>query len=224
MCVTRRQRNLEPDFLDDVRDRSLQQRELHVVGQPPQVELLPEPHGAERVDAGAIGLPVPQQREARAAAADLGQQRPRAAKRRAAAERLPHGEEHQPALLRFVDDLEGDPRAALDPIEEHVAVARFAHRAGRDGAQVLNAVAVDHAAEILERRERRVDRLRSNDAGREGVAAEQDASRRFLDRANGPVRRRSRRRRGESRSRPCRGPPRAPATTRACRRSRGDRG
>ena len=87
------ERDLAANFVDDVRDRSLQQRQLDVVGQPPQVELLAQPHGAERVDAGAVGLSLPQQRQAGAAAADFGEQRPRAraAPRCARASAAPRG-------------------------------------------------------------------------------------------------------------------------------------
>ena len=67
------------DFLDHVRDVALEQRHLQLVGVAAQVELLAEPHRAERVDARAGRLAAAQQREAGAAAADFDQQRPRAA-------------------------------------------------------------------------------------------------------------------------------------------------
>ena len=60
----------------------LEQRELDVVRQPAQVQLLPKTNGAERIDAGAVRLSLAQQGQAGAAAADLRQQRPLAAERR----------------------------------------------------------------------------------------------------------------------------------------------
>ena len=108
-----------------------------------QVELLAQPDRAERVDAGAVGLALAQQRQAGAAAADLGQQRRRRRlKRRVPAQRLPDRQVDQAALLGLVDDLERDAGAPADPIEEHVAVARLADRAGRHRAHAADAVAV----------------------------------------------------------------------------------
>ena len=97
------------------------------------------------------------------------------------AQRIADGEEDEPALFGFVDDLERDAGAPLDAVEEHVAVARLAHRAGRDGAHVADAVAVHDVAEALERVERGVDGLRADRAAGKRVAAEQDAARRLLD-------------------------------------------
>ena len=62
------------------------------------------------------------------------------------------------------------PVRPLDPIEEHVAVARLADGAGGHRAHALDAVAVDDAAELLERRERGVDGLASGSRRDENVS------------------------------------------------------
>ena len=181
------ERDFESNLVDDVGNRSFQQGELDIVGQTPQVELLTEPHRAQRVDAGAVGLSFPEQRQARAAAAHLGQQGPGAANRGAAPEHLSHGEEDQTALLGFVDDLEGNTGAPLHPVEEHIAVPRLTNSAGGHRSHRVNTVAVNHAAEVLERRQGGIDGLRPDGAGGKRVAAEQHTSRGFLDGADRSV-------------------------------------
>ena len=94
------ERDLQPDLVDDVGDRALEQRDLQIVAMAAQVELLAEPDRAERVDARAIGLAAPQQRQARAAAADLDEQRPGALERRVAAKRVADGEVRRDGSLR----------------------------------------------------------------------------------------------------------------------------
>ena len=176
------ERDLDADFLDDVRDVAAEQRHLDVVAVALQVELLAHADRAERVDAGAGRLAAPQQRQAGAAAADLGQQRPRAAERRVVLERVAHREVQQPALFRLVDDVELDAGAPPDAIEEHVAVPGLADGAGRHGADLADAVQVHRLAEAVERADHRVAGARPDGpAGREGVAAERDAARRLLD-------------------------------------------
>ena len=131
------QRDLEPDLLDDVGDVAPEQRQLDFLAVPAQIELLAEADRAKSVDARARRLAPPQQGQARAAAADLREQGPRPAEGGVSAELVADGQEHQAALFRFVDDVEGDAGARLDAVEEHVAVASFAHGARRDGADVM---------------------------------------------------------------------------------------
>ena len=175
------QRNLAADLLDDVGDVTLEQAELQLVAVALEVELLAQPHRAERVHARDLRFAAAEQRQVGAAAADLGEQCPCALERRLVADGVADREEDEPALLRFVDDLERNAGAATDAIEEHLGVARFAHRAGGDGADVLDAVLVDELAEAEHGGERRVHRLGANHAGGERVAAEQDAAAGFVD-------------------------------------------
>ena len=125
----------------DVGDGASEQGDLKFVGVAAQVEVLAEPDGAERVDAGTVRLAAPQQRQARAAAADLDAQRPGALQGGMAAQRVADREEDQAAFLGLVDDLEREAGAAADAIEKQLAVARFADRARRHGANALDAVA-----------------------------------------------------------------------------------
>ena len=182
-------RDLEQDFVDDGRDRALQQRDLNVHPVPAQIEPLPKAHGAERVHAGAVRFAAAHEREAGTAAADLRQERPGALQRRMPAKRLPDGEVHQATLFGLVDRVEDDARASAYAVEEHLAVARFAHGARRDRAHARDAVRLHDAPEAVERDEGRVGRARADDAVREGVAAEQHAARRFFHDANRLARR-----------------------------------
>ena len=175
------ERDLDADFFHDVGDVAVEQRDLQFLRVAAEVELLAEPHRPERVDAGPRGLPAPERREAGAAAADLDQQRARRLERRVPAQRIPDGQVDEPALLRLVDHFEPDAGPALDAVEEHVGIARFAHRARRHRPDVGDAVAVHDVTEPVERLEGRIHGLRADDAAREGVAAQQDAARGFLD-------------------------------------------
>ena len=159
------QRGVGGDLINHVRDRSPQERQLHIMGQSLQVELLPQPHRAERVHCRSIGLALMEERQAGAAAADLDEQGPCAAERRPPAESLLDGQEDQPALLGLVDDLEGDAGAALDPVEKQIDVARFTNRAGRHRPHAFDVIAVDDPLEALERGEGRVDGSRSDRSG-----------------------------------------------------------
>ena len=90
-------------------------------------------------------------------AANLGEERAGAAKRRMLTQRVANREKDEPALLRLVDDLERDAGAGAEQIEEGVAVARFADRARRHRGDVGDAVAVGNAAEAGDRGDRGVE-------------------------------------------------------------------
>ena len=161
MCVMSAQRHLQPDLVDDVGDLPLQQHELEVVADASRVQLLAQADGAERVDAGTDGWPrrssvrlvLPPPTSASSVHAPSNADAVRAPCRTA--------RNDQAALFGLVDDLEGDAGAPANAIEKGVAVAGLAHGAGRDGAHLLHAVAVDDLAEPFERRERGIDGLRS---------------------------------------------------------------
>jgi hypothetical protein len=104
------------------------------------------------------------------------------------AELLPDRQKHQPALFGLVDDLESNPGAAANAIQEHVAVARLAHRARRHRADARDAVAVHDFAKAFQRSQCGIDRLRAKGPLRERVTPEQDAARRFFDDSSGPAR------------------------------------
>jgi hypothetical protein len=158
------------------------------MSQPPEAELLPEPHGAEREHGGSIGLTPPEEHEARASASNLREHGPPAAEGGHTLEGLPHRQEYQTALLGLVDDLERNPGASLDPIEKGIDVAGLANRAGRHRSHAAGTVTVDDVPEVIERRQRGVDGLRLDGPGRKGVASQQDAARRLLDDADRSIR------------------------------------
>ena len=88
---------------------------------------------------------------------------------------------HEPALLGFVDRLEGEAGVSGDPIQKQVAVAGLAHSTGGDRPDLAHLIAVEDFAEPLERGEGRIDGLRLDDALRKRVAPEEHAAGRFLD-------------------------------------------
>lgn len=172
--------DFETDFVDHVGGEPLQQRHLEIVAVAPHIEPLPQPHGTKCVDTGSVGLAAAQQHQRRAPTADLGEQRPGSLHRGVPGKRMPHGDIHEPRLFRLVDDLKRDACPSANTIEKQVGIARLADRARRDGVHMLDAVSIHDAPETVERRQRRVDRLRSDGTGRERVAAEEHSSRRLL--------------------------------------------
>src|SRR5678816_4853487 len=71
-------------------------------------------------------------------------------------ERMDHRLADQPRLLLALDDLELDAGLVVEPVEQHVAVARVADRAGTDCAIHRHAVMVEALAEVHERLDRLV--------------------------------------------------------------------
>ena len=174
----------------------------------PQLQLLPQADGAEGVDAGPDRLAAAQQRQARAAAADLGKQGPLAVEPGLSPEcwTARKASRLSSASLMMSNAI---PVRRADAIEKGVAVARLAHGAGRHGPHLLHAVAVDDAPEPLQRGQRGIGRARPDGGRRERVAAEQHGARGVLGDADRRRRRQVRRRPAGSRSRPCRARPRA---------------
>jgi hypothetical protein len=77
-----------------------------------------------------------------------------------AAQRVTRGKIDEPAFLRLVDDVKGDAGPSANAIEEQLAVARFADRAGRHRADSLHLVGVDDVAKTFEGGKRGVGGLR----------------------------------------------------------------
>ena len=149
-----------------------------------QVELLTDTDRSERVNPGVGRLAAPQQRQAGAAATDFSEQRARAAKGGVRLERVPYRQEQQPPFLRLVDDVELDPGAATDAVQEDVTVAGLADRAGRGRPDLAHAVEIHGLPEAVQGADDRVTGAGSDrPAGREGVAAERHATRQLLDHA-----------------------------------------
>ena len=131
-CVTRSQRNLDADFLDDVGDVALEQATCRswlcrLRSSCWRIRTAPSAYTPDRLGwprRSSVRLVLPPPTSTSSVHAPLNAGWPPSA--------LPDGQIDEPALFRFVDDLERDAGAAADAIEEHVAVARLAHRAGRD--------------------------------------------------------------------------------------------
>src|SRR5262245_27298331 len=67
--------DFKPDFVYQVGDGTLQQRNLEIVAMAAKIQLLSQPNRPERIYAGYGRLTVAKQCQAGAAAADLGEQR-----------------------------------------------------------------------------------------------------------------------------------------------------
>src|SRR5262245_9021522 len=111
-----RERYFESDFLDDIGNRSLEQRDLQRVAEPSQVELLSKPDGAERIHARAVRPTAPQQHQARTSPANFPEERPGPLQCGVTAKSIPDGEVHKTALFSFVDDVKADAGASANPI------------------------------------------------------------------------------------------------------------
>src|SRR5690606_35765462 len=105
----------------------------------------------------------------------------RAGLHRLLGERLRHGLAHQARLLLALDDLELDAGLVVEAVDQHVAVARVAHRAGRDRAIDADAVMIEALAESHERGDRLIDQLHVELAAGERVVAEADGDALGLD-------------------------------------------
>ncbi len=102
------------------------------------------------------------------APADVDQEQGVLTRRELAAE----GEVNQPGLFLARDHLDLDAGPLPHGLDELVGVGRLAHRARRDGADDLGAGAPGQLDEVLDRRGARLDRLRRELAGSQGLAPE----------------------------------------------------
>src|SRR5262245_56802762 len=118
------ERYFESDFLDDVGNRSLEERDLQGVAVPSQVELLSKPDSPERIHARAVRPAAAQQHQARTAPTDFPEERPGALERGMTAKSIPDGEVHETALFSFVDDVEADAGTPANPIEKQFPIPR----------------------------------------------------------------------------------------------------
>jgi hypothetical protein len=97
-------------------------------------------------------------------------------------EPVPDCQIQQPGLFGFVDDVEIDPGAAPDAIEEHIAVAGFAHGAGRGGRDPADAVQLHRSTEPVHCGDHGIAGPRPDgSAGGERVATEWHTARKLLD-------------------------------------------
>src|SRR5262245_23817983 len=148
-----RERYFESDFLDDVGNRSLEQRHLQGVAEPSQVELLSKPDGAEGIHARAVRPTPAQQHQARTPPADFREQRPGALECGMTAKSIPNGEVHETALFSFVDDVKADTRASANPIEKELPIPRFADGTCRNRPNLVYVVPFNNLTEAVERSE-----------------------------------------------------------------------
>ena len=93
----------------------------------------------------------PQQRQTRTAATDFDQQGAGAAERGVPLESVPDRQIQQAALFGLVDDVEIDPGATPDAIQEHIAVPGFAYGAGRGGPDPADAIQFHRGTEPVHR-------------------------------------------------------------------------
>jgi hypothetical protein len=91
------------------------------------------------------GLSLAQERDVRAAPADLDEEGVAVLQGRVLGQPLTHGEVRQPVLLGAIDDLDLEARAQAHAIQEGVGVAGFAHGARRHRAIADDAVGVHDA-------------------------------------------------------------------------------
>ena len=132
-------RNLVAEHLGRLLGRVL------VVGQH-----LVQPHGTQPQALRGDDLAVAEQRQQRAAAADVGDQRLAAGDARRVAQGLPHRRDRQPAFFRRADDLDLQARGKVDAIEKGVGIAGLAGGAGGDGPELLDLVEFQDFVEVAE--------------------------------------------------------------------------
>ena len=111
---------------------------------------LVQPHGTQPQALRSGDLPVAKQRQQRAAAADVGDERLARRDARRLAQGLADRRDRQPAFFRRADDLDLQARRQVNAVEKGVGVAGFAGGAGGDGPQVLDLVEFQELVEVAE--------------------------------------------------------------------------
>ena len=94
--------------------------------------------------------PSREQRQQRAAAAHVGDQRLAPRDARGLAQGLPHRRDRQPALFRRADDLDLQARGQVNAVEKGVGIAGLAGGAGGHGPELLDLVEFQQLVEVAE--------------------------------------------------------------------------
>ena len=173
---------------EDVRDMLTQNLRGPVGGFAAAKQSLPHADGSHGQALGFDDLPLRQHREQRASPADMRnqEQTPLGAQLRT---EMPANAGHgQPALLRRIQDLQFQPGGHQHPIEEHVAVAGFADRAGRHRAQVHRPIRVQDPAKLPEDPHGRPNRRTAQPAASKCVLTKPDTLLQVFENFDAPIR------------------------------------